>query len=211
VSLRSAGPGRIIAGRYTGASSGAPSQASPFGWRDNETAVRHTPGPTAALRRLVFWWMWILYRCWQNCTAKDEATSLNALKRRGPPRLTCCRHPQCRLDGPPPGVGEVAMLAQLRDPPAVISAGNCLATRVDTARPTPTTRMWSRLAASPLMMLSVRRTSRDNRGRGRRVPGPLWPGPPCGRGPCRPLRRRGPAPCRPRSAPAARGSGRGRR
>jgi transposase len=37
----------------------------------------------AALRALAFKWIRILYRCWQTRTPYDEATYLNALKRRG--------------------------------------------------------------------------------------------------------------------------------
>ncbi len=39
----------------------------------------------AALRALAFKWIRIVYRCWQNRTPYDEATYLNALKRRGSP------------------------------------------------------------------------------------------------------------------------------
>jgi transposase len=39
----------------------------------------------AALRALAFKWIRILYRCWQDRTPYDEATYLNALKRRGSP------------------------------------------------------------------------------------------------------------------------------
>jgi transposase len=42
----------------------------------------------AALRALAFKWIRILYRCWQDRTPYDEATYLNALKRRGSPLLT---------------------------------------------------------------------------------------------------------------------------
>jgi transposase len=42
----------------------------------------------AALRALAFKWIRILYRCWQERTPYDEATYLNALKRRGSPLLT---------------------------------------------------------------------------------------------------------------------------
>ena len=41
----------------------------------------------AALRALAFKWVRIVYRCWQNRTPYDEATYLNALKRRGSPLL----------------------------------------------------------------------------------------------------------------------------
>lgn len=41
----------------------------------------------AALRALAFKWIRIVYRCWQNRTPYDEATYLNALKRRGSPLL----------------------------------------------------------------------------------------------------------------------------
>jgi len=41
----------------------------------------------AALRALAFKWIRILYRCWQDRTPYDEATYLNALKRRGSPLL----------------------------------------------------------------------------------------------------------------------------
>jgi transposase len=41
----------------------------------------------AALRALAFKWIRILYRCWQTRTPYDEATYLNALKRRGSPLL----------------------------------------------------------------------------------------------------------------------------
>jgi transposase len=39
----------------------------------------------AALRALAFKWIRILYRCWQTRTPYDEATYLNALRRRGSP------------------------------------------------------------------------------------------------------------------------------
>ena len=42
----------------------------------------------AAVRALAFKWIRILYRCWQTRTPYDEATYLNALKRRGSPLLT---------------------------------------------------------------------------------------------------------------------------
>jgi transposase len=42
----------------------------------------------AALRALAFKWIRILYRCWQEHTPYDEATYLNALKRRGSPLVT---------------------------------------------------------------------------------------------------------------------------
>jgi transposase len=42
----------------------------------------------AALRALAFKWIRILYRCWKDRTPYDEATYLNALKRRGSPLLT---------------------------------------------------------------------------------------------------------------------------
>ena len=42
----------------------------------------------AALRALAFKWIRILYRCWQDRTPYDEATYLNALKRRGSPLVT---------------------------------------------------------------------------------------------------------------------------
>lgn len=41
----------------------------------------------AALRALAFKWIRILYRCWQTRTPYNEATYLNALKRRGSPLL----------------------------------------------------------------------------------------------------------------------------
>lgn len=41
----------------------------------------------AALRALVFKWIRIVFRCWQNRTPYDEATYLSALKRRGSPLL----------------------------------------------------------------------------------------------------------------------------
>jgi transposase len=41
----------------------------------------------AALRSLAFKWIRVAYRCWQNRTPYDEATYLNALKRRGSPLL----------------------------------------------------------------------------------------------------------------------------
>ena len=41
----------------------------------------------AALRALAFKWTRIAYRCWQNRTPYDEATYLNALKRRGSPLM----------------------------------------------------------------------------------------------------------------------------
>jgi hypothetical protein len=41
----------------------------------------------AALRALAFKWIRIVYRCWQDRTAYDEATYLNALKRRGSPLM----------------------------------------------------------------------------------------------------------------------------
>ena len=41
----------------------------------------------AALRALAFKWIRIIYRCWQTRTPDDEATYLNALKRRGSPLL----------------------------------------------------------------------------------------------------------------------------
>ena len=41
----------------------------------------------AAVRALAFKWIRILYRCWQTRTPYDEATYLNALKRRGSPLL----------------------------------------------------------------------------------------------------------------------------
>jgi hypothetical protein len=37
----------------------------------------------AAVRALAFQWSRILYRCWQERTPYDEATSLQALTRRG--------------------------------------------------------------------------------------------------------------------------------
>ena len=37
----------------------------------------------AALRALAFKWMRILFRCWQDRTSYDEATYLDALRRRG--------------------------------------------------------------------------------------------------------------------------------
>jgi transposase len=40
-----------------------------------------------ALRALAFKWIRIMYRCWQDRTPYDEATYLNALKRRGSPLL----------------------------------------------------------------------------------------------------------------------------
>jgi transposase len=51
---------------------------------------QRTKGVThqAALRALAFKWIRILYRCWQDRTPYDEATYLNALKRRGSPLLT---------------------------------------------------------------------------------------------------------------------------
>jgi transposase len=42
----------------------------------------------AALRALAFKWIRILYRCWYNRTPYDEATYLNALKRRASPLLS---------------------------------------------------------------------------------------------------------------------------
>ena len=42
----------------------------------------------SAVRALAFKWIRILYRCWQTRTPYDEATYLNALKRRGSPLLT---------------------------------------------------------------------------------------------------------------------------
>ena len=42
----------------------------------------------AALRALAFKWIRILYRCWQDRTPYDEASYLNALKRRGSPLVT---------------------------------------------------------------------------------------------------------------------------
>ena len=42
----------------------------------------------AALRALAFKWIRILYRCWQDRTPYDEATYLNALKRRDSPLVT---------------------------------------------------------------------------------------------------------------------------
>jgi len=42
----------------------------------------------AAVRALAFKWIRILYRCWQSRTPYDEATYLNALRRRGSPLLT---------------------------------------------------------------------------------------------------------------------------
>jgi transposase len=41
----------------------------------------------AALRALAFKWIRIAYRCWQTRTPYDEATYLNALKRRGSPLI----------------------------------------------------------------------------------------------------------------------------
>jgi hypothetical protein len=41
----------------------------------------------AALRALAFKWIRILYRCWQDRTPYDEATSLTALKHRASPLL----------------------------------------------------------------------------------------------------------------------------
>ncbi len=41
----------------------------------------------AALLALAFKWIRIVYRCWQDRTAYDEATYLNALKRRGSPLM----------------------------------------------------------------------------------------------------------------------------
>lgn len=41
----------------------------------------------AALRALAYKWIRILYRCWQDRTPYDEATYLNALKRRGSPLM----------------------------------------------------------------------------------------------------------------------------
>jgi transposase len=42
----------------------------------------------AALRSLAFKWIRILYRCWQQRTPYDEATYLNALRRRGSPLVS---------------------------------------------------------------------------------------------------------------------------
>lgn len=42
----------------------------------------------AALRSLAFKWMRILFRCWQDRTPYDEATYLDALRRRGSPLMT---------------------------------------------------------------------------------------------------------------------------
>jgi transposase len=42
----------------------------------------------AALRALAFKWIRIMYRCWQERTPYDEATYLNALKRRGSPLIS---------------------------------------------------------------------------------------------------------------------------
>jgi len=41
----------------------------------------------AAIRSLAFKWIRIVFRCWKNNTAYDEATYLNALKKRGSPLL----------------------------------------------------------------------------------------------------------------------------
>jgi hypothetical protein len=40
-----------------------------------------------AVRALAFKWIRILYRCWQTRTPYDEATYLNALRKRGSPLL----------------------------------------------------------------------------------------------------------------------------
>jgi hypothetical protein len=42
----------------------------------------------AALRALAFKWSRSLYRCWPDRTQSDEATDLNARKRRGSPLRT---------------------------------------------------------------------------------------------------------------------------
>jgi transposase len=42
----------------------------------------------AALRALAFKWIRIVFRCWQNRTPYDEATYLNALKRRCSPLMS---------------------------------------------------------------------------------------------------------------------------
>ena len=42
----------------------------------------------AALRALAFKWIRIVHRCWHNHTPYDEATYLNALRRRGSPLLS---------------------------------------------------------------------------------------------------------------------------
>ena len=60
------------------------------------------------------------------------------------------------------------------------------------------------------VILTFRGISRGTRGRELRVPMPSWSARLFGRDPCRRLKRRGLAPCWPRSAPAARGSGPGR-
>jgi len=42
-----------------------------------------------AIRSLAFKWIRIVFRCWKNKTPYDEATYLNALKKRGSPLLKC--------------------------------------------------------------------------------------------------------------------------
>jgi transposase len=58
--------------------------AAVYSRQQRTTGVAHQ----AALRALAFKWIRILYRCWQDRTPYDEATYLNALKRRGSPLLT---------------------------------------------------------------------------------------------------------------------------
>jgi hypothetical protein len=47
----------------------------------------------AARRALAFTWIRIRYRCWQDHTPDDEATDLNALKRRGSPWVRSLQKP----------------------------------------------------------------------------------------------------------------------
>ena len=46
----------------------------------------------AAVRALAFTWIRMLFRCWQHRTRDEEAIDLNALKRRGAPRLHSLAH-----------------------------------------------------------------------------------------------------------------------
>jgi Transposase IS116/IS110/IS902 family len=66
-------------------------QSIPHGyWAARYYQQQRTKGAAhqVALRALAFKWIRILYRCWKDRTPDDEATYLNALKRRGSPLLT---------------------------------------------------------------------------------------------------------------------------
>ncbi len=42
----------------------------------------------AAMRALVFKWIWIIYRCWQTNTPDNEVTYLESLRKKGSPLLS---------------------------------------------------------------------------------------------------------------------------